>query len=88
MNVVLDASAVIAYLKEESGAEVVEDYLARDGHTFFMHALNLCEVYYDFLRASDECSAEGAVADMLLLEVREREDMTSGFWRAVGKTQS
>lgn len=53
-----------------------------------MHALNLCEVYYDFLRASDENSAEEAVPDILLLGVRERDDMTSGFWRAVSRLKA
>lgn len=88
MNVVLDASAVIAFLRGEPGAEVVEGYFGREGHALYMHSLNLCEVYYDFLRASDETSADGAIEDMLLLGVRERSDMTSEFWRSVGKLKA
>ncbi len=53
-----------------------------------MHALNLCEVYYDFLRAAGEISAEGAVRDVFLLGVQERNDMASDFWRAVGKLKA
>ena|SRR5215472_5152619 len=88
MDVVLDASAVIAFLRGEPGSEVVEPYLSRGAHSCYMHALNLCEVYYDFLRASDENAAEGAVADMLRLGVRERADLEPEFWRAVGKLKA
>jgi len=75
-------------LRGEPGAEIVEAHLGREGHTLYKHALNLCEVYYDFLRASDESSADGAVGDMMRLGVIERGDMTSGFWRAVGKLKA
>jgi PIN domain nuclease of toxin-antitoxin system len=61
MKVVLDASAVIAFLKGEPGAEVVEGYFRPEMHSLYMHALNMCEVYYDFLRAAGEASAESAV---------------------------
>jgi PIN domain nuclease of toxin-antitoxin system len=88
MNVVLDASAVIAFLRGELGSEVVESYFSRRMHTFYMHALNFCEVYYDFLRASDQKAAEGAIPDMLRLGVRERADLEPEFWRAVGRLKA
>jgi predicted nucleic acid-binding protein len=53
-----------------------------------MHALNLCEVYYDFLRASDAIVTESAIADMLQLGVRERADLGPEFWRGVGKLKA
>jgi PIN domain nuclease of toxin-antitoxin system len=88
MNVVLDASAMIAFLRGEPGSDVVERYFGPETHNLYAHALNLCEVYYDFLRAADEASAEGAVRDILLLGVRERNDMASDFWRSVGKLKA
>jgi PIN domain nuclease of toxin-antitoxin system len=88
MNVVLDASSVIAFLRGEPGAAVVERYFGHETDSLYMHALNLCEVYYDFLRAAGETSAEDAVQDILLLGVRERNDMTPDFWRAVGKLKA
>jgi PIN domain nuclease of toxin-antitoxin system len=51
MTVVFDASALIAYLRGERGAGVVESLLTGQGNELYVHALNLCEVYYDFLRA-------------------------------------
>lgn len=88
MNVVLDTSAVIAFLRGETGAEVVENYFGREVHNLYMHALNLCEVYYDFLRAAGQSSVENAIQDILVLGVHERNDMGSDFWRAVGKLKA
>jgi PIN domain nuclease of toxin-antitoxin system len=88
MNVVLDASAVIAFLRGEPGADVVERYFGPERHDLYIHALNLCEVYYDFLRAAGEISAEGAIRDVLQLGVQERNDMNSDFWRSVGKLKA
>jgi PIN domain nuclease of toxin-antitoxin system len=88
MNVVLDASAVIAFLRDEPGADAVEHYFGPENHSLYTHALNLCEVYYDFLRAAGGPSVEGAVQDILLLGVRERNDMDANFWRAVGKLKA
>jgi len=50
-----------------------------------VHALNLREIYHDFLRASNEESAEAAVADVLTLGIRERNDMSREFWRTAGR---
>ena len=61
MSIVFDAAALIAYPRDEPGAEVIEAHLIRGGSELYVHALNLCEVYYDLLRASDEESAEAAV---------------------------
>jgi predicted nucleic acid-binding protein len=88
MTIVFDASALIAYPRGEPGAEVVEAHLASDGSELYVHALNLCEVYYDFLRASDEESAEAAVTDILTLGICERNDMSPEFWRSAGKLKA
>jgi len=51
---------MIAYLKDEDGAEVVEGHLTDDAETM-AHVVNLCEVYYEYLRTEDEDSARLAV---------------------------
>jgi PIN domain nuclease of toxin-antitoxin system len=84
MKVVLDASAMIAFLRDEPGAELVADHIRRSEHRVFAHALNLCEVYYDFLRASGASAAEGAIDDLLAMGIAERNDMDPDFWRAMG----
>jgi predicted nucleic acid-binding protein len=52
---VIDACALIALINQEPGHEVVLDILkkAENGSaTVCIHAVNLCEVYYDCLRSS------------------------------------
>jgi len=84
VNHVLDACAMLAYLKGEPGAEVVATLLADPEGACYAHAVNLCEVYYDFLRQSDERTAREAVSDLLADGVVERRDLSRGFWERVG----
>lgn len=88
MNHVLDACAMLAYLNGEAGSEVVESILGDPAHSCFAHAVNLCEVYYDFLRRSDEHIARDAVADLLGDGIIERRDLSRRFWQAVGAHKS
>ena len=69
MSTVIDASALIAFLRDEPGADVVENVLSAP-EKCYAHALNLCEVYYDFFRASNQDAAEAAISDLLWLENR------------------
>lgn len=48
MNIILDACAVIAFLRDEAGADVVRETLLNEDNTCMIHLINLCEVYYDF----------------------------------------
>lgn len=88
MNTVLDASAMIAFLRDEMGAELVADQLQLAHSHVFAHALNLCEVYYDFLRASGEETALSAVNDLLALGITERGDMHAAFWKTMGQLKA
>ena len=83
MSMVLDASALISFLRDETGAEAVQNLLSLT-QTCYVHALNLCEVYYDFWTASSQEAAESAITDLIVLGVAERNDMDSEFWREVG----
>ena len=49
---IVDASALIAYFKEEAGHEKFRDLLADEQNILAIHATNLCEVYYGYLRAT------------------------------------
>jgi PIN domain nuclease of toxin-antitoxin system len=83
VSTVIDASALIAFLRDEPGADVVESFLSAPERCY-AHALNLCEVYYDFFRASNQDAAEAAISDLLGLGIEDRADMDSEFWRDVG----
>ncbi|MFL6230026.1 MAG: PIN domain-containing protein [Pyrinomonadaceae bacterium] len=88
MFYVLDACAMIAYLRGEPGAEVVEQSLLDATSQCMAHAINLCEVYYNFHRASGESAAKNAVADLVTLGVVERDDLSQTFWMAVGEMKA
>ena len=81
MIYVLDGNAMIAFLRGEPGADVVR-LLLRDGaNTCFAHAINLCEVYYDFHRAAGGQAATAAIQDLINAGFIAREDLDSAFWQ-------
>jgi PIN domain nuclease of toxin-antitoxin system len=82
---VLDACAIIAYLRDEPGAEIVENFLSLEPPSCRIHAINLCEVYYDFLRVSGESVASSAVDQLRAAGVFICEDMDEAFWQQAGR---
>jgi PIN domain nuclease of toxin-antitoxin system len=87
VDTVIDASALIAFLRDESGADIVENVLATPGKCY-AHALNLCEVYYDFFRAASLDAAEAAIRDLLEMGIEERTDLDAEFWRDAGSLKA
>lgn len=85
MIYVLDASAMIALLRKEPGGDVVADRLAEPGTICHAHAINLCEVYYDFYRNDSDAAATRAVEVLKSLGVVERGDFDEPFWKEVGR---
>ncbi len=86
MIYVLDASAMIAFLRDETGADVLSAALADADSSSIAHSLNLCEVYYDFHRASGESVAENAIEDLEKLGVEASEAMTADVWRKAARS--
>lgn len=84
MTFVLDASAMIAYLRDEAGAGVVAEALLDSESRCYAHALNLCEVFYDFHRASGEADALQAIADLREVGVLEDSNAAAAVWQAAG----
>jgi len=82
---VMDACALIAYLRGEEGADVVESLLLDKKDSCMVHAINLCEVFYDFLRASDELTALEAISDLESIGLIMRDDIDPPFWQQAGK---
>lgn len=85
MDHVLDACAMIAFLRGERGADGVAALLSNPEHTCYAHAVNLCEVFYDFVRASDLRTARSALRDLSRVGVISRRDMGRRFWQQVGE---
>ena len=85
MNVIFDACALIAFLRHEQGAEVVRQIFRDNQNTFYAHAINLCEVFYDFRRQSGESVAQQAIQKLLSVGLIARNDMDNHFWQQAGR---
>ncbi len=78
--IVLDACAIIAYLRNEEGAGVVEAAFLNDECT--VHSINLCEVYKDCLvRGEDSSIADQLVDDLIAIGLITMNDMDEDFWK-------
>lgn len=88
MIYILDACAMIAFLRRETGADVVEAILLDENNRCFAHAINLCEVFYDFHRSVGEPAAEKAISDLKESGIVERNDFDQAFWKEVGRIKS
>jgi PIN domain nuclease of toxin-antitoxin system len=80
---VLDACSMIALLWGEPGGQVVESLLKNSAVSCYAHSINLCEVYYQVLRRSDELTARQAIADLRVCGLIERTDIHETFWQKV-----
>lgn len=88
MIYILDACAMIAYLDNESGADVVEAAMLDPANQCYAHAINLCEVFYQFHRAGGERAATDAINDLHSMNVNERADFDEAFWQDAGKLKA
>ncbi len=83
MIYVHDASALIAYLRREPGAQSVIDVLLEQDSVHVVHAVNLCEVYYDAIRVSGQADAETALTELASLGIVTRHDLDDPLGKAV-----
>lgn len=81
---VLDACALLAFLGNEPGADVVKSLLTDTSNVCMVHAINLCEVYYDLLRQNNVQFAQQAVATLVAVGVQVRNDMDEPIWQQAG----
>jgi len=85
---VLDACALIAYFRKEPGGEIIRDILLDKKNSVSIHALNLCEVYYDFLRESNENTANEIIILVKELGIDIRNDLDEDVWIEAGKIKA
>ena len=81
----MDSSALLAFLREETDAEVVARIFAEGREETFAHAINLCEVYYDTCRERGEEYAEHVMTKLAGLGLQISEHMDPTFWRQAGQ---
>ncbi len=88
MIYVLDASAIIAWLRNEPGADVVDSSVRDVNSQCLAHAINLCEVYYAAHRNMGVAHAEAVIGDLATVGVIERNDFDQMFWKDAGKLKA
>lgn len=85
---VFDACAVVALLRGESGAETVASLLDEAKNRCRLHAVNLCEVYYDGLRRGDTSDA-ARLEELLTKSGFDIETETPRpLWETVGRLKA
>lgn len=84
-NYIIDACALIAYLREEKGSESFSQLLKDRKNRFFMHSINIGEVYYDSLRISGEEKARELFDDIAKLPINLIWTLDIPFIHLVGK---
>lgn len=82
---VFDACAVIALLQAEAGAPVVVGLLKDENHRCIVHAINVCEVYYDLYRRDGEEIADGVKEILEAYGFELLEEVPSTLWKTAGK---
>jgi len=79
LDAVLDACAILAFLEDEPGSDVVRQALA--DRACAMHAINLCEVLCQVRRASDKSRVNEVlvwIRDKVGVDIRE--DFDEAIW--------
>jgi PIN domain nuclease of toxin-antitoxin system len=88
MIYVLDACALLSIIKNEEGASTVRQALEAEDNVCIVHAVNLCEVYYDCLRCCGNEAAEDLLAKLIEAGLSIRSDMDIDFWKAAGSLKA
>lgn len=84
-NYVIDACALIAYLRGEEGGDKLRALLKEPGKKFFLHSVNLGEVYYDSLRFSNKEYADKLLEDVKKLPIHIVWNLDAEFIKLLGK---
>lgn len=80
---VFDACALLAYFRNEPGADAVQELLW--DCIGCVHVVNLCEVYYVLLRETTEDEAQAIVDDIASTGIHFHDWIDTAFWRQVGR---
>lgn len=82
---ILDACSIIAFVNAEEGSEKMKTLLENAANEFYMHILNLGEVYYGFYKVEGREKAETVIENLMQLPINFVEDMSIDFVKTAGK---
>jgi PIN domain nuclease of toxin-antitoxin system len=81
---VLDACALIAFLRNEEGIVVVRNLLANEDTEIYIHKVSLLEVYYDTIYYADKSTADRLFEILKMFPIIITEDLTDSFIKKAG----
>jgi predicted nucleic acid-binding protein len=84
---VFDACAVVAFLYREPGAEVVASLLEGESRCL-IHAVNVCEVFYDGLRRGSAVTADELETLLAQSGLRIETSIPQALWESAGKLKA
>ena len=79
---------MIAYLRNEAGANTFLTVVEDAASTVYAHAANLAEVFYDTRRAGGETAAPDAMRVLAAAGVAFRDDMDRLFWEDAARIKT
>lgn len=88
---VLDACALIAFLRNEAGADIVSGFLyAAHAHKadVYMNAINLLEVYYDIYRTTSKAKADEELRMIKKLPISIQSEITEDVFNEAGRLKA
>ena len=88
---VLDACALIAYLSDESGADIVAgllDEAVADTIGIVMNKFNLLEVYYNYYRVYGETAANEIILEIKQSPIAVIADISDAVFMEAGKLKA
>lgn len=88
---VMDACALIAFLQDETGAEVVTDALrsaSAGGASIHMNSINLLEVYYDIYRGIGKKKADEVLAMIKELPIMIQPELSGEVFMEAGRLKA
>lgn len=88
MNVIFDACALIALIKNEKGSDEIEKIIVNRETKCFVHSINLCEVYYQIFREFGKAEAEALIPQIKSLEISIKNDFDFSFWSEAGELKA
>ena len=70
---VIDTCAIIAILRAETGWQEVEKiFLQNKSSEFYIHSINLCEIYYDCIKVDGQNEADRLLEDLFAYFHKQR----------------
>jgi PIN domain nuclease of toxin-antitoxin system len=86
---VMDACALIAYLEDEQGADIIDQLIRDQSNQCVAHGVSLSEVYSFYLRTFSAQDAADAI-ELLGTDagIAAKTDMDEAFWKDVGTVRA